>query len=108
MVENSWWDNLSSGVSDFFSIDSTVSPSGNMKADDACRYIVRVLHLASKKDNEIRLGRFIMQQLNTGRLPSLFDCQERFQQQTRDKPQLQVEQHSLKQYGLLLQGGRND
>jgi hypothetical protein len=82
--------------------------NGNMKADDACRYIVRVLHLASKEDNEIRLGRFIMQQLNTGRLPSLFDCQERFQQQTRDIPQLQVGQHSLKQYGLLLQGGRHD
>jgi hypothetical protein len=49
-----------------------------------------------------------MQQLNTGRLPSLFDCQERFQQQTRDIPQLQVGQHSLKQYALLLQGGRND
>lgn len=61
-----------------------------------------------KDDNEIRLGRFIMQQLNTGRLPSLFDCQERFGRQTRDIPQLQVGQHSLKQYGLLLQGGRHD
>ncbi len=79
-----------------------------MKADDACRYIVRVLHLASKGDNEIRLGRFIMQQLNSGRLPSLFDCQERFQQQPRDIPQLQVGQHPLKLYSLLLQGGRHD
>jgi len=34
MVENSWWDNFSSGVSDFFSVDDTVSPSSNMKADD--------------------------------------------------------------------------
>jgi len=82
--------------------------NGNMKADDACRYIVRVLHLASKGDNEIRLGRFIMQQLNSGRLPSLFDCQERFQQQPRDIPQLQVGQHPLKLYSLLLQGGRHD
>ena len=44
--------------------------NGNTKADDACRYIVRVLHLASKDDNKIRLRRFIMQQLETGRMPS--------------------------------------
>jgi len=47
-----------------------------MKVDDASRYMVRILHLASKADNEMRLGRFITNRLNISRLPSLFDCQE--------------------------------
>ena len=77
-----------------------------MKADDASHYMMRVLHLASKGDNEQRLGRFIMQQLNTGRLPSLFDCQERFGPQSNPAPQLNVLQHDLSQYSALLHGGR--
>ncbi|WP_417792814.1 peptidoglycan-binding domain-containing protein [Terasakiella pusilla] len=44
MVENSFWNSLSSGfsnfangVSDFFSVDSTVSPTANMKGDDVLK-----------------------------------------------------------------------
>lgn len=76
-----------------------------MKADDASHYMVRVLHLASKHDNEMRLGRFITNQLNAGRLPSLFDCQERFTNRAVDVPKLNVMQHELSQYNQLLQGG---
>lgn len=79
-----------------------------MKADDASRYMVRILHLASKADNEMRLGRFITSQLNISRLPSLFDCQERFGAKPKDIPQVNVMQHQLSQYQSLLQGGRHE
>jgi hypothetical protein len=79
-----------------------------MKADDASRYMVRILHLASKLDNEIRLGRFITNPLNISRLPSLFDCQERFSTKPKDIPQVNVMQHQLSQYQSLLQGGRHE
>lgn len=44
MADNSWWDNVSTGFSNFtdgigdlFNIGSTVSPSSNMKADDVLK-----------------------------------------------------------------------
>lgn len=76
-----------------------------MKADDACRYIVRILHLGSKLDNEMPLGRFITMQLTTGRLPSLFDCQERFGARPDDIPLVNIKQHPLSQYQSLMPGG---
>lgn len=79
-----------------------------MKADDASHYMVRILHLASKADNEMRLGRFITNQLTQGRLPSLFDCQERFGTKPKDLPLVNVVQHQLSQYQSLLQGGRHE
>ena len=77
-----------------------------MKADDASRYIVRILHLASKLDNEMALGRFITKQLIVGRLPSLFDCQERFGAKPNDIPLVNIKQHALSQYQSLMPGGR--
>ena len=79
-----------------------------MKADDASHYIVRILHLASKADNEMRLGRFITRQLSTSRLPSLFDCQERFDIKPKVIPQVNVMQHKLSQYQSLSQGGPHE
>jgi hypothetical protein len=79
-----------------------------MKADDASRYMVRILHLASKSDNEMRLGRFITGQLDISRLPSLFDCQERFGAKPKDIPQVNVMQHQLSQYQSLLPGCRHE
>jgi hypothetical protein len=79
-----------------------------MKADDASHYMVRILHLASKADNEIRLGRFITHQLSTSRLPSLFDCQERFSTKPKDIPQVNVMQHKLSQYQSLSQGSHHE
>jgi chromosomal replication initiation ATPase DnaA len=76
-----------------------------IKADDASCYMVRILHLASKADDEMRLGRFITNQLNISRLPSLFDCQERFSAKPKDIPQVNVMQDQLSQYQSLLQGG---
>jgi hypothetical protein len=78
-----------------------------MKVDDASRYMVRILHLASNADNEMRLGRFITNRLNISRLPSLFDCQERFGAKPKDIPQVNVMQHQLSQCQSLLQGGRH-
>lgn len=79
-----------------------------MKADDASHYMVRILHLASKADNEMRLGRFIISQLERGRLPSLFDCQERFGAKPKDIPLVNVVQHQLSQYQSLIPGGRHE
>jgi len=79
-----------------------------MKVDDASRYMVRILHLASKADNEMCLGRFITSQLNISRLPSLFDCQERFGAKSNAIPQVNVMQHQLSQYQSLLHGGRHE
>jgi hypothetical protein len=79
-----------------------------MKADDASHYMVRILHLASKADNEMRLGRFITSQLERGRLPSLFDCQERFGAEPKDIPLVNVVQHQLSQYQSLIPGGRHE
>ena len=56
----------------------------------------------------MRLGRFITSQLNISRLPSLFDCQERFGAKPKDIPQVNVMQHQLSQYQSLLQGGRHE
>ncbi|WP_371192907.1 IS21 family transposase [Glaciecola sp. SC05] len=78
-----------------------------MRADDASHYMVRVLHLAGKADNEMRLGRFITGQLRQGRLPSLFDCQERFDIKPKDIPNIDVMQHELSQYQSLIPGGRH-
>lgn len=82
--------------------------NATMKANDASRYMVRILHLASKQDNELPLGRFILNQLNVGRLPSLFDCQERFTTRKSEIPKLNVLQHALSQYNQLLQGGHHE
>ena len=79
-----------------------------MKADDASHYMVRILQLASKENNEMRLGRFITHQLSTSRLPSLFDCQERFDVKPKTIPQVNVMQHKLSQYQSLSQGGRHE
>ena len=77
-------------------------------ANDASRYKIRILHLANRLDNEMRLGRFITGQLDISRLPSLFDCQERFGTKPKDIPQVNVMQHQLSQYQSLLQGGRHE
>ena len=79
-----------------------------MKADDASHYMVRILHLASKADNEMHLGRFITNQLTAGRLPSLFDCQERYGAKPKDIPQVNVMQHQLSQYQSLVPGERHE
>jgi hypothetical protein len=41
-------------------------------ANDASRYKIRILHLANRLDNEMRLGRFITGQLDISRLPEAF------------------------------------
>ena len=79
-------------------VDKELSP------DKACIYIVRVLHLAHKSNREEALGRFVLESIEQGRLPSIFDCEDRFMPTTPPIPNVTVEQHALSQYQSLLRG----
>lgn len=78
-------------------------------ADKACYYIVRLLHLASKTGLEQRLGEFVVNGIEHGRVPSIYDCEERFTHPLAATaiPKMTVHQHTLSQYQSLLQGGNH-
>jgi len=78
-----------------------------MMADKACYYIVRLLHLASKTGHEQRLGEFVMNEIEHGRVPSIYDCEERFTCPPAAIPKMTVHQHALSQYQSLLHGGNH-
>jgi hypothetical protein len=80
-------------------VDDELSP------DKACFYIVRILHLAHKSNREEALGRFVLEGIEQGRLPSVFDCEDRFMPVPPPLPEVSVQQHALSQYQSLLQGG---
>ncbi|MBL4607751.1 MAG: IS21 family transposase [Pseudomonadales bacterium] len=79
-----------------------------LSADKACWYIVRLLNLAKKSDREEALGRFVLEGLSQGRLPSLFDCEDRFMPVTALLPDITIEQHALSHYQALLQEGSHE
>ena len=83
-------------------VDDDLSP------DKACIYIVRILHLAHKSNREEALGRFVLEGIEQGRLPSVFDCEDRFMPTTPPIPNVTVQQHALSQYQSLLQGNRHE
>jgi hypothetical protein len=80
----------------------------DLSADKACLYIVRILHLAHKSHREEALGRFVLEGIDQGRLPSVFDCEDRFMPTTPAIPDVTVQQHALSQYQALLQGRRHE
>jgi len=80
----------------------------DLSADKACIYIVRILHLAHKSNREEALGRFVLEGIEQGRLPSVFDCEDRFMPPIPPIPNVTVEQHALSQYQSLLQGNRHE
>lgn len=79
-----------------------------LSADKACLYIVRLLNLAKKSEREGALGRFVLEGIELGRLPSLFDCEDRFMPLTPTFPNVIIEQHALNYYQALLQGGAHE
>lgn len=79
-----------------------------LSADKACLYIVRLLNLAKKSEREGALGRFVLEGIEQGRLPSLFDCEDRFMPLTPTFPNVIIEQHALNYYQALLQGGAHE
>ncbi len=76
-----------------------------LSADAACQYIVRLLHLAKKSNNEGALGRYVMDALATTGLPSTVICEERFLPRRPSMPAVSVRQHALADYDLLITAG---
>lgn len=80
-------------------VDRTLAP------DAACQYIVRLLHLAKKTDNEGAVGRYVMTRLAAADLPSILECESRFLPDRTPAPPLTVRQHALADYNRLLSSG---
>lgn len=75
------------------------------RADKACHYIVRLLHLAKKSDREGALGRYVLAGIENGTIPSLMQCEDRFLALNPPLPALTVQQHALRDYQALLHAG---
>lgn len=71
--------------------------------DDACRKMVKLLHLAAKEDCEKQLGKFVLEQLETNQCLNLYACQKRFERKPAH-PEIKTKQHDLKHYNQLLGG----
>lgn len=69
---------------------------------DACRYIVRLLYLAATEDCEVALGRYVLDGIARGELPSERQCQRRFARETAVIPVIPSRQHALADYDQLL------
>jgi hypothetical protein len=80
----------------------------DLSAHKACLYIVRILYLAHKSHREEALGRFVLEGIDQGRLPSVFDSEDRFMLTTPAISDVTVKQHALSRYQALLQGGRHE
>ena len=73
-----------------------------LPADDACKYIVGLLHLAKKANCEEALGRYALAQIEQASRFSLIDCQQRFLNVIPMIPSLSIKQHALSDYQALL------
>jgi hypothetical protein len=71
-------------------------------AHDACRYIVRLLLLAANQDCEAALGRYVLQKIEQGELPSELQCAQRFGDAAKVIPLITANQHPLADYDQLL------
>jgi len=75
----------------------------HLDPDKACRYIVKLLHLAATHDCEGALGRYVLSHIEQGDLPSERDCHQRFSDDlTRVMPVIPSHQHALDDYDQLL------
>ena len=73
-----------------------------LPADDACKYMVGLLHLAKKANCEDALGRHALAQIEQASRFSLLDCQQRFLNVIPMIPSLRIKQHALSDYQALL------
>ena len=71
-------------------------------AHDACRYIVRLLHLAANQNCESALGRYVLQGIEQGKLPTELQCAKRFGNAAKVIPLVAGSQHPLADYDALL------
>lgn len=74
----------------------------HLEPHKACRYIVRLLHLAATENCEGPLGRYVLRHIDQGKLPSESQLQERFGEVTRVIPLITSQQHALGGYDQLL------
>jgi transposase InsO family protein len=75
-----------------------------LQPHDACRYIVRLLHLAASEDCEAALGRYVLQGIEQGKLPTELLCAKRFGDAEKVIPLVTGSQHPLASYDQLLTG----
>lgn len=75
----------------------------NLDPHKACRYIVRLLHIAATEDCESALGRYVLSRIEQGELPSELHCRQRFSKESSTVvPIITARQHSLNDYDALL------
>ncbi len=74
----------------------------NLGAHDACRYIVRLLHLAATEQCQDALGRYVLKGIDRGELPSNLHCNKRFTGDATVIPLITAKQHTLADYDQLL------
>ena len=72
--------------------------------DEASLYMVRLLNIANKSEREDAVGRFVLDGMRIGRLPTLFDCEDRFLKDESWADSPKVEQHRLSSYQQILEG----
>jgi transposase InsO family protein len=77
-------------------VDQTLPPH------KACRYIVRLLHLAASRQCEAALGRHVLNHIDRVELPSEWQCQQRFGVEAKVIPLITSKQHALGDYDQLL------
>ena len=73
----------------------------NLDSRSASRYIVKVLLTAARNDCEGSLGRYILNHISRGQLPTETDYQKRFST-VIEIPDIIVKQHALKDYDQLI------
>ena len=78
----------------------------NLTMDEASFYMVRLLNVACKSDREGAVGRFVLDGIRVGRLPTLFDCEDRFLKDEGWTNNPKVEQHPLASYQQILEGAK--
>ncbi|OED60189.1 hypothetical protein A165_05970 [Vibrio tasmaniensis ZS-17] len=72
--------------------------------DEASFYMVKRLNVANKSEREEAVGRVVLDGIRVGRLPTLFDCEDRFLKDEIWADSPKVEQHTLSSYQQILEG----
>jgi hypothetical protein len=74
----------------------------HLSADEACYYIVKLLHLAKQSGSERQLGQHVFDAIMQRQLPSIRDCESRFLKVDLAKPKLIIKQHHLSLYSSMV------
>ena len=53
----------------------------NLTMDEASFYMMILLKVACKSERERAVGRFVLDGIRVGRLPTIFDCEDRLSEQ---------------------------